>query len=550
MSAETIRDVIIRVSVENGNMRLGPIDTSAAIESIRQMNSRMGQKRTSQSEPTSFAAVSNRQFSKAKQFLGRGTSKLSSGPRKSPGMLGKLSKGLGSTDGAGLAAGGSELGVSKLNIALAALQLTLDLTQKASEQATAANNLYWSQLTKDATEAESRLTSGAIRSFSQQNELTTSRHNTSEFERFLPNFEKREKQEQSIRNYEATQSSPEFKSQFRSRTLRQNQLEERQESLTTEREFKQKQLKEIRNQTEKLKQDKGNVQSKGQQIQSSIRAQKREALTESNYQYGKRQAYRAVAAIPGALGFNMGDGDSGYLHTQDDAVQRLNVDGKKAEIETALKLKQINEEISRGQETQRTLSEDIARIDQQRLTTTQEMRQNAYEAVQKEQERLQQGNIAFGSSSVADQNRILRLQQKHERIEAQKESNRREGRDEFEGVEQYSQAELRTNVMGNIAGRSMREQAERNAKATGFKQESNIDELQQDLDKANSLPLEDRKADVSKSANDAKEMATAIRQAIEAKHGGDNTIELLKQELQNMRSQYESDKFKRNAVFN
>lgn len=473
--------------------------------------------------------------------------------------LGYAGGGGGGVGSGGMASAGSGAGVSQaaatgtsvLTGSLILLASSLLASKQASDEARKYNELYWRQLTDDAVAAQTRLTSGALRHYGQQEDLTMSQRNLGQIDRFLPNFERRETLEKDIRDFEASGARSDFKSRYRSQSLQRTGLEENRVALDSDRDFKQDQLDKLRAASEKLEQDKKNVLSKSAQVQKSFRDEEKAAYTESNFDFAKRQGWRGAMGAMGTwmLPINTGIGQSGYTNKQEAAAEAARAGGVAAKDDSEKQVAAIQKEITRSLEEQMKLSEDIARIDQQRLTTSKELRQSAYENVQHEQERLRGGNIEFGTASIADQNRIMRIQKKHERIEAQKAANRAAGRDENEGIERYTPMEMRTNILGNIAGKTMRDQAEKAAASKGFQQETNLPQLQEILKNELSKPLDTTKYDVNQSKNQAHEIAQIIKESIQEQGSLGEQLENIKEELRQFKEEIKLNNLKRKGWF-
>lgn len=91
---------------------------------------------------------------------------------------------------------------------------------------------------------------------------------------------------------------------------------------------------------------------------------------------------------------------------------------------------------------------------------------------QAEKERSKQHAIGIGVSDAGTINRRKMIQEKHDRIVAKQKENVKAGRDENEGIEQYTAEESRIALQyGDEASISVRAQAERVGAASGIRQE-------------------------------------------------------------------------------
>ena len=249
------------------------------------------------------------------------------------------------------------------------------------------------------------------------------------------------------KDFEGWSTSSETMEQFQTRHDRQSQKTEfgiRQRESDTA--FSTLQIRKdmlLESET-KLENANKTIEEKGREVRETIGAQFKEIEKNPDYGWGKDENGKTVGI---------------HSQKQKDAMVEL---GSRAADEQ----KQEQESLRANAEALVKIKEDELRIDQDIVKTLDEQnksvaqyKQEAHDVVRKEVAKDKAHALSLGISDVGTMWERKRLDEKHQRIEAQKAKNRAEGKDENEGVEQYTQYELQqTQQFGDRSAKTGREQ--------------------------------------------------------------------------------------------
>ena len=249
------------------------------------------------------------------------------------------------------------------------------------------------------------------------------------------------------KDFEGWSTSSETMEQFQTRHDRQSQKTEfgiRQRESDTA--FSTLQIRKdmlLESET-KLENSNKTIEEKGREVRETIGAQFKEIEKNPDYGWGKDENGKTVGI---------------HSQKQKDAMVEL---GSRAADEQ----KQEQESLRANAEALVKIKEDELRIDQDIVKTLAEQnksvaqyKQEAHDVVRKEVAKDKAHALSLGISDVGTMWERKRLDEKHQRIEAQKAKNRAEGKDENEGVEQYTQYELQqTQQFGDRSAKTGREQ--------------------------------------------------------------------------------------------
>lgn len=159
-------------------------------------------------------------------------------------------------------------------------------------------------------------------------------------------------------------------------------------------------------------------------------------------------------------------------HTKDQKERHLDLTEKIQEntIASGKEQEQAARDLLQNRDQQLEVEAEILRKLEEQHKTVKEYQQDAYRAVQVEKERVKSHAVGLGSSDFGEINRRKIIQDKHDRIMAQKAVNKAAGRDENEGIDEYTQEEARIAIQsGDEAGITAEEQVQRTAKRSGIK---------------------------------------------------------------------------------
>lgn len=153
------------------------------------------------------------------------------------------------------------------------------------------------------------------------------------------------------------------------------------------------------------------------------------------------------------------DGKPIYSKEQQKRGAEIAVEAQSVEAEAAKNVKDNAEAIVEVKRDQLKLDQDIVKTLAEQNKTAREYKQEAQDVVKREVAKDKAHALSLGISDVGTMWERKRLDEKHQRIEAQKAKNRAEGKDENEGVEQYTQYELQqTQQFGDRSAKTGREQ--------------------------------------------------------------------------------------------
>ena len=445
---------------------------------------------------------------------------------------------------------GTAMGLA--GIGLAVLGAELLLTKVAFDESRDSSRHYWESITGDAVRTQSRLSTVAQREHSQATQTALRRPDITESKRWVENINRRESREKEIREFEAGNYTPERKAQFRQQAEARGHHEEQRSKIEDQIAFKKKQLEELQGANAQLKKDKENVVAAGRNAVRAADKEIEQATFETGYGRTHRKIHTWGHALSGAMGFNTGiDNKTGYFNSQiqakNEATKRRDNVAQQAKEEEA----QAQQKITENQEKQLAIEKDLGVMAVQNLSTTKAKQQAAYEAYRNESQRVTQGRIAFGSSSISQQNMVLRLQRKHKLIEAKREENRKLNIDEDTDLPQYTPFELQQDPMGSIAGISMRRQQKKIAEDRGYEMETDVDEKKKEFEKQEKLPVvaEQKKA-VEDQSEKIKAAAKEFEDALKNAFRIDDLLDALKFAAIESGKKLEEDLHKFKMTFN
>lgn len=445
---------------------------------------------------------------------------------------------------------------------LAVLAAELLATKVALDQTTATNRRYHESITNDATRMMNFHSAAAVRHSNQASFSVASMHDSTPLFRLGENFQRMNARESQIRAFEAGNASPELKRAFRERTESQGILEERRTGIDDAIAFKKQQQAQLTAAEAARKQAADNLGTFDKKTQTwsqgsarnAVRAAQDEvnnSLKESSTGFWGRQAYRAATGPISMLGINMGVDKSGYLNSQMDAQgaakERLALTQSSA-LEAS---KDLEDRATKNVREQRDLQEEITKLTNERLYTNKEIAQSAYQALHSERERVKGAEIGFGTSEVSTQHQILRLQKKHDAIEAAKAENRKSGKSEDANLPRFNQFEMsHLYGSGSVADVTMREQAVRDAKSKGFRPETDLEDREKRFKEVMAKDTTDNDLKKLKGeAIDSRRLGQDLGEAVKSAINVTELLEGFKLSLEALRSELQDAQMKRNSFF-
>lgn len=327
---------------------------------------------------------------------------------------------------------------------------------------------YWSEMAADAARAADVVSQSAVRIGSQGQQRVSNRIDTSGTNSIATLSRMQRNEESQIRDVEARADlSDQMKGQYRREKTREQQRAETGPLLERE--------TFLKSGISSLDKSQGDIAERAAEAkkahQSAIDQQKaaeKHARETAGFTFFERSkeslTYRAISGDTGPA--NQG--------SQDTAAEQARLATMEAVKNAQKEMASIESESLSITQQKAGMERELIETQKQRLTVTKEIKQAAYEDMRNTREAARKDAINFGSQDFGEQNKGIRLQKKHEAIEAQKAANKAAGKDEWEGVAQFTQDELRFSLSsGGIEAKSARAQAERQAKASGRKFESN-----------------------------------------------------------------------------
>lgn len=389
--------------------------------------------------------------------------------------------------------------MTTLSAGAGALAIEFQALTERLEEARVGAQRYRTDLADDASRAASHtMALSGVRSHAAL-ELAQNAPNTVGLSHIMGNIAGQERMESGLRDYENSDVNPQFKAQRRQfeefALPRQQFLEEAPGQI----EDKQKRIEVLRADLQRIQAAKLDRAGQYRNETASNKEVIAHSMDETYIGFGLRQLGKPLAHAGFLRGYNL---DSGMYNSQ----EKAKAEAQQRQSQTHQTY--VRDQVQSGEQESAAISEinqlekQQLAIKQQQLTTTRELQQAAYQALQSEKERVKATNVAFGSASIPQQNIAMRLQRKAERIEAQREANRKAGRDEDEGIEKFTAWEMGQNAMGGIAQKAMKRQAAKKADDMGFKAESNEEYLAEQHEKQQKLPVNKIKEDISSSVDD------------------------------------------------
>lgn len=433
-------------------------------------------------------------------------------------------------------------------VALAAIVVGVIAINQALSELHTVSQKYWKDIGDDAERAEKRLTASAHRHYAQQSSVIANMENPERPERRQIRFLNQQGYEQIIRTAESGDLRSDFKADFRQRQERISEWVSGDNDRFSEGKFQRSKLAKLKSAQSDLAVDEKNaIAARDQGLKQKQKAID-ETLKESNLGWAGRQGNRLLGLIP-MMGVNTVGDKSGFSNRQMAAHDAAEIDKKEFEKSSAGDIVGIRETLNASLQEEKSIKEKIAELDQQRLTTTREIQQSAYQSVQNEKERVKNVKESFGGAGVKAQNIAMQLQAKHEKIVQQQNANVAAGRPKNQGVEQYSSWQLEQNALGGIAGITMREQRRERADQRGLKPETDLPQKETELAELMKHPLAELDKTASQSAQAAKEIAQKIVKAIEDTFKPQDLLANLDEELAAMKKRFEDNGFKRGSWF-
>lgn len=466
-----------------------------------------------------------------------------------------------------------------LGIGLTAVAAGVLAMKTAYQEAYATSQMYWQSIAKDAELTNQRITRLAVLQHQQATRLALGVPLTGETDRALKSFDISQEREEEIRKVEAGNFTPQHKAEFRARVEAQGNLESRQRTTAAEIEFKKKQLADLETAEVELNRKEKDVADSGRNAVTEAKKARDHVMDETTGGiFARTAAQVATGQIPDGPGLqglprkinrfglmfvpggkaamdigdnvNLGlDRQTGQWNSQLNAKDKADEQVISVEAEATANSGAVKSQIKESGEQKEKLRKEIADLELQQLTTTRAMQQKAYEAVRNEQERVTQAQQAYGSASAGERRTALRLQEKHLRIEAQRAANKAAGRPEDEGVEKFTEWELKQNPFGGIAGISMRRQKQEAAQKEGLIVESDLADRQKDFKEEMAKPLDQTRERVEAAGIDADEAAKDLADAIKAAFPFETLVEKLKAELRQLELQNQQKAMLRNNWF-
>ena len=198
----------------------------------------------------------------------------------------------------------------------------------------------------------------------------------------------------------------------------------------------------------------------------------------------------------------------------------------KSELTEKQELKQNAEDILRTEQKRLEINAELVNVLNNQNKSSRERVQETFKELQVQKKKDDDHNLSVGSADVGDMWERKRLQEKHNRIKAQMEKNKAEGKGEMEGVEQYTQHEIQVaRASGDEAGETAEAQARNQGKQWGVNRrdkgdtktaQESFDDAKTDF--ANDLKngneqIEKQQAELHKAG---EEMAKAVSEAFKA----------------------------------
>jgi len=507
MSGETIRDVLIKVSIQNGSLKLGPLDTSAFDASIKAAKESLDKVFGSiKIDPMSTTGTSagGKPTLYSQDWLNEVSAMKS--------RIEELKQSAGGSGGISAIFQGISGSVVALTAGFAALSFEMKSVFDRYTDLRNESRRYWADQEADVGRAAKyTMNIGGIRA---QAALDRARHapDAVGLNYIMPNIAMQESMEAGLRAYEATDAPSMFK--HTARGLAEYALPRHQtlNQVGAEIADRDRRLGILRESLSEIEMTRKNRAGQYRNAMNANRTSEQHILDEMPLEGAVRtgRGWISRAGMDGAI-----DLDSGLYHTQRAAL--ADVRARRGQIEESFK-----KDEAESVEREGKAKADIVRLDkeklqlqQQQLAAARELQQSVYTALQNEKERVKGLEIGFGSASMPQQFIAMRLQKKHERIEAQRAANVAAGRPIDQGVERYNPWERQQNHMGGIASISMERQAKEDAAKMGFKTRDIEKDLEQELNALNALPKPKMKADIDQGVQDTQKSISDHLDALE-----------------------------------
>lgn len=567
MSAQTIRNVVVQVAMESGANRLASADLSAIRALLATQSNTSAARDTAMAQSIATMAAG---FSKLEQ------QRLNASAQSE--KDGRVEAGIGAVKGLVKLATASDQSSDSLNrnvesmqtfaevamnagkalgpvgIGLAVIAGELLLTKKALDEARETSNSYWSEIAQDAQKTHASTVQSAVRQHQHASELATANPDISVTQRSFANVHYRNHREASIRAIEVRDDlNPDQKADFRTRIEKQGGLNEQRVVAFDEYQSKQQRIRQLEAADRELQNERKNIDGSAGNARTTAKDQLKHASEISTF-----EKYYDASTIGVSRLVNVGiDRESGQFNSQ--AKVRDEAKANVAQVEVSVtdaRLDVENRILANAKEKLKLEEESTASLVKQH-SITREMQQAAYTAVRSEKEHIRQGAIEFGTSSVADQSRELRLQAKHERISFQRERNRKAGLPENLGVDRYTHSEMQFGArVNNVASATINAQAIEDAERAGVKKIHNVDTLkekqdwQAHVDKFAIPETDELKAAIAKASQSTKQMAEDLITHMKAAFNTHDLVEELKRQLGVIEATNKSNGMVRNKTFN
>lgn len=269
---------------------------------------------------------------------------------------------------------------------------------------------------------------------------------------------RRENFEAMRKDFEKWGTSSETAEQFQTRHARkseQTEFESRNREHTTK-------LSDLHTRSERLQDAASHIETENEKISTaaeeamnSVKTQMTEVANNPDFGWSTNEKGHKVGK---------------YSAKQLERLSELGNTGRGLEVEETKALKENAEELRKIKEEELKIDQDIVKTLAEQNKSVAQYKQEAHDVVRREVAKDKAHDISVGSSDVGDMWARKRLQDKHDRIMKQREKNKAEGKDEFEGVEEYTQEEVRNAISsGDEAGETAEEQANRKGAAFGVR---------------------------------------------------------------------------------
>ena len=460
--------------------------------------------------------------------------------------------GAAASGGAGMAGAAAAL-ANPVTLAIAAVAAGLIALKIYYDDAIALNKIFWKSMSENAERESNKASAAVIRHGEQMKHATENMPNIRSVNRIVENIERREGDEKASRAEEDDKTlTPAQKQQRRQYRDSQSTLQEQRSAAKDDYERASQQQKKAEQTAATLSSGRDGLKPKYDAQRKAIEDERKNASVGPSKTY-VNAAYGATQVMP-LVGVGMALHARSLSKAENTRQEGLNEDRKSVDVSQAESGKNIQKQIEESEKNALEYSKQKTQALLQQYQAGKQILANAKDALRDEKEKMRQGDIQFGSMSLGDQQRVLRLQEKHDRI---KDQQKRKDAGEDVKVEEYNQMEIQLGMStGTVAKETIETQLQKRARDMGYRgREANVDTVAakqsqvDDAEKNVGPETEEIKELLKKAEASTKQMATELVNEMKNTFATQELYEELKAALAQMQGENKSAQAKRARTF-